>query len=59
MRNPALVLTAVLLIISFGNCLRFIAGGNFRTVEFLSVLVMGFLAGILLMQFIRMKKGKP
>jgi hypothetical protein len=58
MKNKVIVISAVLLIISIGNYLRFISDGSIRTVEFLSILVIGALAGILLTHIIRILKNK-
>jgi hypothetical protein len=58
MKNKVIVISAVLLIISIVNYLSFISDGSIRTVEFLSILVIGALAGILLTQIIRILKNK-
>jgi uncharacterized membrane protein len=50
MKNRAIVITAVLLIISIGNYSRFISAGNTRAVEFLSIFAIGALTGILIFQ---------
>jgi len=52
MKNKAIVLTAVLLIISLGNYFRIISDGSIRTVEFLSIFAIGVLSGVLLTQVI-------
>ncbi len=48
MKNKAIIITAVLLVISIGNYFRIISDGSIRTVEFLSIFAIGALAGILL-----------
>lgn len=48
MKNRSILLTSLLLIIAIGNYTRIIDHENVRTVEFLSILAIGILAGILL-----------
>jgi len=47
----------ILLIISIGNYIR-ITDGNFRTVEFISVLAIGMIAGLMIQQIIMLLKNK-
>jgi len=47
----------ILLIISIGNYIR-ISDGNFRTVEFISVLAIGMIAGLMIQQIIMLLKNK-
>jgi hypothetical protein len=49
MKIRAIGITVVLLIISIGNYSRFISTGNTRTVEFISILAIGALTGILIL----------
>jgi hypothetical protein len=48
------IFVAVLLVLSIANYARLSPTESFRPVEFLSVLVMGALAGILLVDIMRM-----
>lgn len=50
MKNRKIGIIAILLIISIGNYFRIISDGNIRTVEFLSILAIGILTGVLLTQ---------
>jgi hypothetical protein len=52
------ILIAVLLIISIGNYSRLIGNENIRTIQFLSIFVIGALSGLLLNEFIALFKGK-
>jgi hypothetical protein len=52
MKNKRLIIPAILLVISIGTYMR-ISDGNIRTVEFLSILAVGALAGVLLTQIAR------
>ena len=52
------VLIAVLLILSIANYMRIGNSENIRTVDFLSILVIGALAGILLVDVMRMLRRK-
>jgi hypothetical protein len=47
----------ILLIISIGNYIR-ISDDNFRTVEFISVLAIGMIAGLMIQQIIMLLKNK-
>lgn len=54
-RRVIIILSAVLLI-NGANYWRISAGGNIRTVEFLSIFVLGALFGAILIQFITLLK---
>ena len=58
MKNRVIVITAILLIVSIGNYFRIISDGSIRTVEFLSILAIGVLAGVLLTQILIKLKNK-
>ena len=58
MGKSAIIITAILLIISTGNCLRVISQNNIRTVEFISIFAVGVLTGILITQIIIVVKNK-
>ena len=58
MKNRAIVITVILLIVSIGNYFRIISDGSIRTVEFISIFAMGALAGVLIIQIINMMKNK-
>ena len=58
MKNRAIVITVILLIVSIGNYFRIITDGSIRTVEFISIFAMGALAGVLIIQIINMMKNK-
>jgi len=53
MKNKKIVIPLILLILSAGTYFRLISDGSIRTVEFLSILAIGVLAGILLTQLIK------
>lgn len=48
MKNQAIIITAILLILSIGNYFRISGSSNVRMVEFLSILAIGAFAGILI-----------
>ena len=50
MKNRIVIVTLVLLVISIGNYTRIISDGGVRPVEFLSILAIGILTGVLLTQ---------
>lgn len=58
MKNKAIIITAVLLIISIGNYFRIISDSSIRTVEFISIFAIGALAGVLLTQIFKIVKTK-
>ena len=58
MRKSAIIITAILLIISIVNCLRITSQNNIRTVEIISIFAVGVLTGILITQIIIVLKNK-
>jgi hypothetical protein len=58
MKNRVVIITAILLLISISNYVITIEHGNVRAVEFLSILVIGVLTGVLLTQIIQIFKDK-
>lgn len=58
MKNKAIIITVVLLIISTGNYFRIIYDGSIRNVEFLSIFIIGVLTGVLATQIIKTIKDK-
>jgi hypothetical protein len=57
-QNKSLVITAVLLVLSIGNYYRISGNENIRTIQFLSIFVIGMLAGVLLRGIIATAKSK-
>ncbi len=55
MKNRAIVITLALLTISVANFFQFFNHGNIRTVEFVSILAMGILLGILIVLLVKKK----
>lgn len=53
MKNNAKAITAILLIISIGTYFRVVSDGTIRTVEFISIFVIGMLSGVLMVQFLK------
>lgn len=51
------ILIAVLLMISIGNYTRIIGTENIRTVEFLSIFVIGFLTALLIREIVLTSKN--
>jgi hypothetical protein len=51
-----IIILAVLLLITGGNYWRISSGGNVRTVEFLSIFVLGALFGLLVSQYVALLK---
>ncbi|MBL0119568.1 MAG: hypothetical protein IPP89_11435 [Saprospiraceae bacterium] len=47
MKNKAIIVTAILLVISLGNFFRINPALDIRNVDMLSIFIIGFLAGIL------------
>ncbi|MBK8749990.1 MAG: hypothetical protein WAU12_06240 [Saprospiraceae bacterium] len=47
MKNKAIIVTAILLVISLGNFFRIYPALDIRNVDMLSIFIIGFLAGIL------------
>jgi len=58
MKNERIIFTVIFLIISIGNYFRIISDGSIRTVEFISIFAVGVLAGILLIQIIKVIKDR-
>jgi len=58
MKNERIIFTVIFLIISIGNYFRIISDGSIRTVEFISIFSIGVLAGILLIQIIKVIKDR-
>ena len=57
MKNKAIIITAILLVISLGNFFRIQPTLDIRNVDMLSIFVIGFLAGTLAtLLFINSKK---
>lgn len=54
-RNILIVIT-VLLVISIGNYFRISPAATVRTVDFVSIFIIGVLAGLLLSQFLPVEK---
>ena len=48
MKDKSLLIIGLLLIASIGNYIRIIDSGSVRTVEFLSILAIGMLAGVMI-----------
>ena len=47
MKNKAIIIAAILLVISLGNFFRIYPALDIRNVDMLSIFIIGFLAGIL------------
>jgi membrane protease YdiL (CAAX protease family) len=58
MKKKALVITALLFVVSIGNYFSIISDGSIRSVEFLSIFAIGALAGVLLTMIFRGIKDK-
>ncbi|MES2678969.1 MAG: hypothetical protein V4635_03750 [Bacteroidota bacterium] len=58
MKNQAIIITVILLILSIGNYFRISGQSNTRTVEFVSVLAIGAFAGILIQRLATHYKQK-
>ena len=52
MKNNRILMTTIFLIVTIGNYMRMGQNGQVRTVEFISIFVIGALSGILIMQII-------
>jgi hypothetical protein len=52
------VILAIMLIVTIGNYLRIIDHGTIRTVEFLTIFVIGALTSLLIREFATIIKGK-
>ncbi len=58
MKNKALILTSVLFIGAIVNYLRIYSHGSLRAVEFMSILAIGLLGGVLITQIFNALKRK-
>jgi len=58
MKNKAIGITVILLIISIGNYSRLISDGSLRAVEFISIWAIGALSGILILQIAKAIKER-
>jgi hypothetical protein len=58
MKKNAILITAILLLISIGNFFSIISDGSVRAVDFLSILAIGALLGVLLTQIIITVRSK-
>lgn len=59
MKNKAIGITAMILIISIGNYYRIISDGSVRAVEFISIWAIGALSGVLIVQIaMAIKQGR-
>lgn len=58
MKQKIIILTAVLLAIFTGNYFRITSNNSIRTVDFLSIFVIGALSGILITQLIKFLRNK-
>ncbi|HAH22250.1 MAG TPA: hypothetical protein DCL77_00500 [Prolixibacteraceae bacterium] len=58
MKNKKIGILALLLVISIGNYFRIISDGSIRTVEFISILAIGILTGVLLTQVFKFLSDK-
>jgi hypothetical protein len=52
------IILAVLLIIAIGNYSRLAGGENIRTIQFISIFVMGALSSLLINEFVTLFKAK-
>ena len=58
MKNKAMVITAVFLMISIGSYFRIVTNEHVRTVEFLTIFAIGALSGVLLTQIVQSVRNK-
>lgn len=58
MKNSAIVITSILLVVSIGNYRMIVSDSPIRTVEFLSILAIGIFGGVLLTQIIKTARNK-
>jgi hypothetical protein len=59
MKTRAITITTILLILSLGNYFRVISHNGIRAVEFISIFVIGTLAGVLItLIFMKLKDKK-
>jgi len=50
MKKKSILITSIFLAVSIGNCLHIIVDGRFSTVDFISILSVGILIGVLITQ---------
>jgi len=58
MNNKAIVIPAVLLIVTIGNYFRIVPDGSIRTVDFLNIWAIGALSGVLIFQIAKAIKER-
>lgn len=58
MKNKSIIITTLLLTSALGLYFRVISNGNIRTIEFLSILSIGILTGVLLVQIFKKLKNQ-
>lgn len=58
MKNRRMILLAIMLVLSIGTFTRIVGNENIRTVQFLSVFVIGALTSLLIREVAEMIKGK-
>ncbi|MCX6237397.1 MAG: hypothetical protein NTY07_07555 [Bacteroidia bacterium] len=58
MKNKAIVIPAVLLIVTMGNYFRIVPDGSVRAVDFLNIWAIGALSGVLIVQIVLAIKAK-
>jgi len=58
MKNKPIIITLVLLIVSIGNSFILFTKSDIRAIEFLYILVIGVLSGVLLMQIVISRHNK-
>jgi hypothetical protein len=58
MEKKRKIILAVLLMIAIGNYSRLAGGENIRTIQFISIFVMGALSSLLINEFVTLFKAK-
>ena len=58
MKNKSIGVIAILLLFAIGNYFRMVKDGHIRTVEFLSILVIGVLVGALACQVMQLRRNR-
>jgi len=58
MKNKAIVITAVLLVVTLGNYFRIVSDGSVRAVDFVNIWAIGALSGILIFQIAKAIKER-
>ncbi|MBK6976571.1 MAG: hypothetical protein IPH28_05220 [Cytophagaceae bacterium] len=58
MKNRRMILLAIMLVLSIGTFTRIVGNENIRTVQFLSIFVIGALTSLLIREVAEMIKGK-